>query len=128
MWNSCQVKPRRGFCSHSVCAAASLHRFGIGGEKAIGTPLHKAHASALRSGCVWQGRAHGFVQSSVCPHMTTSTRNSCRDLAGQKNLMSYQSPSHAAEACAKKMQLGEFKVLEVKVRSENLKDSFKPKH
>lgn len=33
-----------------------------------------------------------------------------------------------AEMCAKEMQLEEFQALEVKVQSENLKDSFNPEH
>lgn len=47
-------------------------------------------------------------------------------MSGPKNLIRF-SPT-AAEIYAKKMQLEEFKALEVKVGSENLKDSFTPKH
>lgn len=39
-----------------------------------------------------------------------------------------QEEEQETEMCAKEMQLEEFQALEVKVQSENLKDSFNPKH
>lgn len=93
----------------------------------------------------FQGRSELHLGSSV-PHLAAS-ENLAEDTPcgapGRPNRRAVQSSGavlqcpctgfaqeeeEEAEMCAKEMQLEEFLALEVKVQSENLKDSFNPKH